>query len=393
MAPTYTGKLAARKEAVKMRLDFSDAPYKIVASFALLKYRYADFFRQLEPLAGKARLVVEFDNYDFSYEQITEVFAACEGANLQGVFRLDPDLNFLPDHYWEAAKRRPGLSHSIPFFAMDERIHDETVRYLSNYEQYRNIASGFAAVQSTVKKAFASGARIVPRTLVTRANLSQIGNIFYRFMEVHRLLEWELVHLVAPYRVGINNLQLEPVDFEDIFNFYYIITAETGALLRIEEAPHYRRFFLKKIEAERTLAREGKHKRDVSGAQVVERIVAMICRDTEAEHEPPKNPSPKEFGFRSIGAGCGECYINGMGEMYPSRFIDTRCGNVFAEGLCELYRGSQPMVSLRNRKTLSGKCGLCGFKQICGGSRARASIAKKSSAAEDPACDFNYNGQ
>lgn len=371
-----------------MRLDFSDAPFKVVVAFGLLKYRYLEFFQQLAPVADRVRLAVEFDNYDFSFEQITEVFAACERAGIPSVFRLDADLRHLPGHYWEAARRKSGIFHALTLLSADERSHDETASYLSNFEQYRNASSSFIFVQETLGKAIGAGVNVVMRTAVTRANLSQIGNIYYRFMDERNLRDWELYHLVVPYRVGVHNLQLESDDFEDLFNFYYLLTAENGVRLRIEEAAHYRRFFIQKMEEERMLLREGKYKRDISGSETTSRIVAAVCRDTEAEFDPPKITSAREFGFRGVGAGLGECYVNGMGEMFPSRFVDTRSGNIFVTGLLKLYRESDAFLSLRNKKALSGKCGLCGFKQICGGSRARAILAKKSPAAEDPACNY-----
>ncbi len=61
-------------------------------------------------------------------------------------------------------------------------------------------------------------------------------------------------------------------------------------------------------------------------------------------------------------------------------------GNVRSQSLVELYRHSPLFRTLRDAEQLSGKCGECSFRIICGGSRARAYAATGDPMASDPLC-------
>jgi radical SAM protein with 4Fe4S-binding SPASM domain len=49
---------------------------------------------------------------------------------------------------------------------------------------------------------------------------------------------------------------------------------------------------------------------------------------------------------------------------------------------------SEKLKKLADRENLKGKCGVCEFKIICGGCRARAYIYSKDSLNQDPACVY-----
>jgi len=51
-------------------------------------------------------------------------------------------------------------------------------------------------------------------------------------------------------------------------------------------------------------------------------------------------------------------------------------------------RTSEAIKRLANRNNLKGKCGICEFKNICGGCRARAYIYSKDSLNQDPVCAY-----
>ena len=73
-----------------------------------------------------------------------------------------------------------------------------------------------------------------------------------------------------------------------------------------------------------------------------------------------------------INDGKGFVFISHLGEVYPSGFLPISGGNVRREALSDIYRNSPLFRSLRDSGNLHGKCGRCEFREICGGSRARA---------------------
>src|SRR5690606_33219674 len=63
-------------------------------------------------------------------------------------------------------------------------------------------------------------------------------------------------------------------------------------------------------------------------------------------------------------------------------------GNVRTDDLVDVYRNSRLFRALRDRSRLKGKCGVCEFKQVCGGSRARAYAMTGDVLEADPLCAY-----
>jgi radical SAM protein with 4Fe4S-binding SPASM domain len=63
-------------------------------------------------------------------------------------------------------------------------------------------------------------------------------------------------------------------------------------------------------------------------------------------------------------------------------------GSIRKQSLTDLYRHSSLFTSLRNYRNLKGKCGDCEFREICGGSRARAFALTSDVFAEEPCCVY-----
>ena len=73
---------------------------------------------------------------------------------------------------------------------------------------------------------------------------------------------------------------------------------------------------------------------------------------------------------------------------FPSGFLPVSAGNVRTERLADIYRHSPLFQALRNADNITGKCGRCAFRTLCGGSRARAFAATGDPLGEDPACAY-----
>ena len=87
-------------------------------------------------------------------------------------------------------------------------------------------------------------------------------------------------------------------------------------------------------------------------------------------------------------AGCsaatgGPC-IRADGEVSPCSLLYVHSGNIFMQTLDEIYK-DDTFVNICSRK-LSGKCGECTYKMICGGCRAAALALNGDYLSEDSEC-------
>jgi MoaA/NifB/PqqE/SkfB family radical SAM enzyme len=119
-----------------------------------------------------------------------------------------------------------------------------------------------------------------------------------------------------------------------------------------------------------------------------------IVTTTEAPHfrrvvrERHKLPTAAGHGGAGIRDGNGVMFISSTGDVYPSGFLPVAAGNVRLRDPVAIYRDAPMFTVLRSASEFGGRCGVCSFQRICGGSRARAYAATGDVLAEDPLCSY-----
>jgi radical SAM protein with 4Fe4S-binding SPASM domain len=94
-----------------------------------------------------------------------------------------------------------------------------------------------------------------------------------------------------------------------------------------------------------------------------------------------------EMVFHGCSAGRGFVYIKANGDVWPCPFVEVNAGNVRDTAFKKIYEESDVFVHLRNREdTLTGDCGECRYRRLCGGCRGRAWAYTGDYLAEDPRC-------
>ncbi len=166
---------------------------------------------------------------------------------------------------------------------------------------------------------------------------------------------WSLFFLVPVGR----GRTLRPLSARECETTLRWIARHSGAwpfTVATTEAPHYRRVVLEAPAAA-----------GVSGA---------VSRDAAAS---------RSFGIRD---GSGIMFIASNGDVTPSGFLPIVVGSVRDGDPLDMYRNASVFRSLRTPQLFHGRCGVCGFRSICGGSRARAYAASGDLLAEDPLCVY-----
>ncbi len=153
-------------------------------------------------------------------------------------------------------------------------------------------------------------------------------------------------------------------EFERVFEKPYVTSRRMKFDIKSTEAQHYRRFLLQ---------RRTEENRKGDGL----RVPAMAGMST---------PDGIGRAPRGINDGKGFVFISHLGEVFPSGFLPVSAGNVRKQSLTELYCHPPLFVSLRDSANLKGKCGVCEFREACGGSRARAYALTGDVFAEEPCC-------
>ena len=72
----------------------------------------------------------------------------------------------------------------------------------------------------------------------------------------------------------------------------------------------------------------------------------------------------------------------------PCGYFPVVAGNVLQQPLNEIYTQSPLFHALRDLDRFEGKCGVCEFRRVCGGCRARAYSLTGNYLAEEPYCVY-----
>jgi AdoMet-dependent heme synthase len=96
-----------------------------------------------------------------------------------------------------------------------------------------------------------------------------------------------------------------------------------------------------------------------------------------------RSPATRGFGIRD---GHGIVFVSNTGDICPAGFLPVVAGNVRKDRLVEVYRDAPLFRSLHDPAQFAGRCGVCEFHALCGGSRARAYAATHDPLASDPFC-------
>ena len=129
-------------------------------------------------------------------------------------------------------------------------------------------------------------------------------------------------------------------------------------------------------------------------------IVPFAVKTTAAPHyrrvlaqRAKRNGASAEHGVYGrkamrINDGLGFVFVSHRGEIFPSGFLPLPCGNVRAASVIDVYRDHPVFKQLRNSDELKGKCGACEYRNLCGGSRARAYAVSGDMLASDELCVY-----
>jgi radical SAM protein len=290
-----------------------------------------------------------------------DIYELVEYASQRGVrTSLTPSATPLLTRDGIAKLQRRGLARlAISLDGPTAEIHDAFRRVPGSYEWTLN----------AVRWARELGLGVQINTTITRHNLEYLDQMIALLGTLDIVL-WSVFFLVPTGRGQTIDL-ISADEFEQVFEKLYR-SALTGKFdIKTAEAQHYRRFLLQKRTAER--------KAGVPQSELkANPFASMIGVNTDKIGRAPKG----------INDGKGFAFVSHMGEVFPSGFLPVSVGNVRKTGLKELYRTSPVFTALRDTKNLKSKCGVCEFKEICGGSRARAYALTGDMFAEEPCCAY-----
>jgi radical SAM protein len=238
------------------------------------------------------------------------------------------------------------------------------------HDAFRRVPGSYQWTLDAIRWARELGLPVQINTTITRRNLDDLDSMV-RLLETLDIVLWSVFFLVPTGRgQGADLITAE--EFEMLFEKLYQTSARVKFDIKTTEAQHYRRFLLQRRAEERR-----------QGAASVTTSIAAADAFPAALGGDGIARAP-----RGLNDGKGFVFVSHVGEVFPSGFLPLAAGNIRKQRLADLYRESPLFRMLRDTSALRGKCGACEFKEICGGSRARAYALTGDVMAEEPCCVY-----
>lgn len=244
-----------------------------------------------------------------------------------------------------AAMHKAGLSRlAVSLDGPDATVHDE----------FRRVSGSFSHGLRILETARERGLSTQVNTVIGRHNVDHVEAMARLLAEVG-IVFWEVFFLVPVGRARPEDVAGAEA-FEKVFHQLYDLSKAMPFDIKATAAPQYQRVVVQRKVEER--------KEEGPGA-----AGARVDPLTEGAHHSEKDGIGRA---RNVNDGDGFVFISHTGEIMPSGFLPVPAGNVRENHLAEVYRDSGLFRQLRDRSLLKGKCGVCEYRSLCGGSRARA---------------------
>jgi heme b synthase len=223
------------------------------------------------------------------------------------------------------------------------------------HDAFRRLAGAFESAMRGIECARSSGIPVQINATVAHHNIDQLPSILD--LAIERGACALHLFLLVPTGCGkdiAGHQMISPDQYESVLNWLHDASHSAPIELKATCAPHYARIA-----------------RQAAGAESGER---------RAENHPAAPGGCL--------AGTGVCFVSHRGEVFPCGYFPVSAGNVLDTPLGVIWARSELFRSLRDPSLLKGKCGLCEYRRVCGGCRARAYAETGDYLAEEPYCVY-----
>ena len=246
----------------------------------------------------------------------------------------------------------------------------------ATHDVFRGIPGSFNRALAGFRHLKELGMSLQINTTVARHNVERLEQT----LDLALRLGADAFHLflLVPVGCGVEIAETQMIEagqYERILHWLYERTLENKIELRATCAPHFHRVVRqRRAEAKRR----------------GETVPELTAHPGHAGH--PHSSLHVQGSLHSMTRGClagsGVCFLSHKGEVYPCGYLPLPAGDLRRQSFSDVWEHSPLFHSLRDTGNLKGKCGVCEFRQVCEGCRARAFGCTGDYLAEEPFCIY-----
>ncbi len=244
----------------------------------------------------------------------------------------------------------------------------------STHDRIRQVPGHFKQTLAVVDLLLREGFTVQVNTAVMRDNVEELADIAALLLSAGVSI-WEVFFLVRVGR-GVGVEEVTAAEGEDVAHFLFDVSRHE-IVVRIVEAPFFRRV----VAWRNAGGLEIDPAEQFSLGPLYRRLADRL---RELRGHTTASSRAQSLGTRD---GKGIVFVAHDGHIYPAGFLPVSLGNVREQSIVDIYR-DHPLLRAIRKAEFTGRCGICEFKEVCGGSRARAYAASGDPLGEDPACSY-----
>ena len=235
------------------------------------------------------------------------------------------------------------------------------------HDRFRGVDGSFEWTVRMIRAARELGLTTQINTTISRHNVHDVESLITMMGDMGVSL-WSVFFIVPTGRARASDLATAD-EFERVFHRLYDLSKTAPFDIKTTAAPHYRRVVMQRQREERRAGERAEAPSPMTGG------IGFSLADGVGR-------------AKGVNDGDGFVFVSHRGDIYPSGFLPVSTGNVRRDSLVDIYRTHSAFTELRDRERLKGKCGVCEFRAVCGGSRARAYAMTGDVLESDPLCAY-----
>lgn len=214
-------------------------------------------------------------------------------------------------------------------------------------DRFRGKAGAFDEAMTGINHCRQAGIEVQINCTVTKLNVDYLEDLLAQALSLGAVAFHPFLLIPTGRGKDLEAVELSPEQYETTLNWIYDKQKELQdkIFFKPTDAPHYLRVM--------------KQRQKQDGDDVMARVA-----------------SGGHPGMHSISRGClagtGFCFISHQGSVQGCGYLDISAGSIKEQTFSQVWNGSQLFNDLRDLSNIKGKCGICEYKRICGGCRARA---------------------
>ena len=224
-------------------------------------------------------------------------------------------------------------------------------------DDFRGKPGALEAAVAGIQECRRAGIEVQINSTITKMNAPYLEDLLALATELGAVAFHPFMLVPTGRGRNLANVELPPEEYERILTWIFEKQSDPDnrIFFKPTDAPHYMR-----------IARQ---------------------RGKEAGHSHGPH-SAMDSATRGCLAGLGFSFVSHVGRVQGCGYLDVEAGNVRNGGFQRIWEDSPLFQELRDLSKIKGKCGVCEYKRVCGGCRARAFETTGDYLGPEPYCVY-----